>query len=77
MYLQCLSVKPKFQLKPMNLTVKEGASAMFHCVAAGDPTPSVQWDRNNRVEGFISDRIKVFFLMKIIVKVHNNLVSGL
>jgi len=32
---------------------------MLHCVAVGDPTPVVRWDKNNRVSSFDPQRFKV------------------
>jgi len=32
---------------------------MLHCVAVGDPLPTVQWDRNNKVNSFDQQRFKV------------------
>lgn len=52
-------VKPKFKVKPHNSTVPEGLSAMLHCVAIGDPLPIIQWDKNNKVNGFDLNRFKV------------------
>ncbi|XP_029637043.1 inactive tyrosine-protein kinase 7 isoform X1 [Octopus sinensis] len=38
--------KPKFQVLPRNTTAYEGRRVMLHCVAIGDPKPSVWWDKN-------------------------------
>jgi len=35
---------------------------MLHCVAVGDPTPVVRWDKNNRVSSFDPQRFKVAVL---------------
>jgi len=32
---------------------------MLHCVAVGDPTPVVRWDKNNRVSSFDQRRFRV------------------
>ena len=53
------AVKPKFKVRPANTTAYEGYSTMLHCVAVGDPTPVVRWDKNNRVSSFDQRRFKV------------------
>jgi len=35
---------------------------MFHCVSTGDPTPTIQWDRNNKVDAFDLHRFKVSYV---------------
>lgn len=57
-----VAVKPKFKVRPTNTTTVEGHSVMLHCVATGDPTPTIQWDRNNRVDAFDLQRFKVSYL---------------
>ena len=52
-------MKPRFKVRPVNTTVVEGHSVMLHCVATGDPTPTIQWDRNNKVDAFDLHRFKV------------------
>ena len=42
------AVKPQFKVKPKNTTAYEGYPVTLHCVATGDPTPTIQWDRNNK-----------------------------
>jgi len=56
------AVKPKFKVRPANTTAYEGYSTMLHCVAVGDPTPVVRWDKNNRVSSFDQDRFRVGLL---------------
>jgi len=51
-------VKPRMKVRPVNTTTIEGHSVMLHCVATGDPTPTIQWDRNNKVDGFDLKRFK-------------------
>jgi len=46
-------------VRPSNTTAYEGYSTMLHCVAVGDPTPVVRWDKNNRVSSFDPERFKV------------------
>jgi len=53
------TVKPKFKVRPANTTAYEGYSTMLHCVAVGDPTPIVRWDKNNRVSSFDKQRFTV------------------
>jgi len=43
----------------MNTTIVEGRAVMLHCVVTGEPTPTVQWDRNNKVDAFDLQRFKV------------------
>jgi len=52
-------VKARFKVRPVNTTVVEGHSVMLHCVATGDPTPTIRWDRNNEVDAFDLQRFKV------------------
>jgi PTK7 protein tyrosine kinase 7 len=52
-------VKPKFKVKPHNTTAYEGYSVMLHCVAIGDPPPTIQWDKNSQVNAFDIRRFKV------------------
>ena len=56
--LHC-AVKPRFKVKPVNRTAYEGHSVMMHCVAIGDPSPTVLWDKNNRVDALDFRRFKV------------------
>jgi len=53
------AVKPRFKVKPTNTTAYEGHSLMLHCIAIGDPTPTVLWDKNNRVDALDFRRFKV------------------
>jgi len=53
------AVKPKFKVRPVNTTIVEGRTVMLHCVATGDPPPTIQWDRNNKVDAFDLQRFKV------------------
>ena len=55
----CLTVKPRFKLKPQNTTAVEGYPTMIHCMATGDPLPTIHWDKNNQVNGFDVRRFKV------------------
>ena len=56
------AVRPRFKVRPVNTTAYEGYSTMLHCVAVGDPTPVVRWDKNNRVSSFDKQRFTVSFL---------------
>lgn len=48
-------VAPKFSVKPQNTTeVMEGQQLMLHCMADGDPRPTITWDKNGEVNGFDS-----------------------
>jgi len=46
-------------MRPANTTAYEGQSLMMHCIAIGDPTPTVLWDKNNRVDALDFRRFKV------------------
>lgn len=46
-------------MKPRNTTALEGYPVMIHCVAIGDPQPTIHWDKNNQVNGFDVKRFKV------------------
>lgn len=48
-----VSVAPKFSIAPKNPTeATEGHPIMIHCVVEGDPKPTVQWDKNLRMNDF-------------------------
>ncbi|KAK2149181.1 hypothetical protein LSH36_463g04044, partial [Paralvinella palmiformis] len=51
-------VKPHFTVKPKNTTAYEGYPAILHCVAEGNPTPNIEWDKNNVVNGFNKERFR-------------------
>lgn len=55
-------VRPKLKVKPFNTTIHEGNSAMMHCVATGDPRPTIEWDKNNRINAYDQSRFKVVLL---------------
>jgi len=55
----CSAVKPRFKVKPANTTAYDGHSLMMHCVAIGDPSPTVLWDKNDRVDAIDYRRFKV------------------
>ena len=52
-------MKPKFKVRPANTTAYEGYSTMLHCVAVGDPTPVIHWNKYSREGPLDSDRFKV------------------
>ncbi|KAK3595006.1 hypothetical protein CHS0354_003731 [Potamilus streckersoni] len=49
---------PSFQIKPLNTTVYEGQTVMLHCLALGDPKPSIIWDKNYFADGWDLSRFK-------------------
>lgn len=52
-----LIVSPKFSVLPKNPTiVNEGASVALDCVVEGDPKPTIQWDRNLKMNDFDKSR---------------------
>jgi len=54
-------VKPRFIVKPTNMTAYEGHSLMMHCVAIGDPLPTILWDKNDKVDVLDFRRFKVIW----------------
>ena len=42
---------PAITTSPSNVTVGNGATAVFHCQARGDPTPAVTWLKSGVVIG--------------------------
>ncbi|XP_049864534.1 inactive tyrosine-protein kinase 7-like [Schistocerca gregaria] len=53
-------VTPKFTVLPQNPTrAYEGHSVMIHCIAEGDPKPTIKWDRNSNFSALEQDRFTV------------------
>ncbi|XP_059479817.1 inactive tyrosine-protein kinase 7-like [Neocloeon triangulifer] len=53
-------VAPKFIVVPQNpMEAVEGNPVMFHCVVEGDPKPTVQWDKDTKINSFDKKRITV------------------
>ena len=67
MYL-CLE-RPKFQLQPSNTTAYEEHSILLHCVATGDPRPTIYWDKNQLYENWDSSRFTVPMLCQTLYRV--------
>ncbi|KAL0273509.1 UNVERIFIED_CONTAM: hypothetical protein PYX00_006148 [Menopon gallinae] len=54
-------VSPKFKIKPLNPTeVVEGSPVTLHCVADGDPAPTIKWDKNGEINGLDPQRFQIF-----------------
>jgi Immunoglobulin I-set domain. len=54
------TVTPKFVVYPQNPTEAfEGYPVMMHCIAEGDPKPTIKWDRNSNFSGFDRNRFRV------------------
>ncbi|XP_069698468.1 inactive tyrosine-protein kinase 7 isoform X2 [Periplaneta americana] len=54
-------VTPKFRVFPQNPTeAYEGYPVMIHCIAEGDPKPTIKWDRNSNFSAFDRNRFHVF-----------------
>ncbi|XP_012151673.1 tyrosine-protein kinase-like otk isoform X1 [Megachile rotundata] len=54
------SVAPKFTIQPQNPTEAiEGYPVMLHCAADGDPKPTIQWDRDSRMNNLNNSRFEV------------------
>lgn len=50
-------VAPKFTMLPKNPTEAiEGFSIMLDCIAEGDPKPTIQWDKNLKMNDFNHSR---------------------
>lgn len=48
---------PKFSVLPKNpTTVVEGQSVWLDCVVEGDPKPTIQWDKNLKMNQFDKSR---------------------
>ncbi|XP_017770626.1 PREDICTED: tyrosine-protein kinase-like otk [Nicrophorus vespilloides] len=54
-------VSPKFTVVPKNPTeAHEGSALMIDCVVEGDPKPTVQWEKNLRLNDFDKTRFTIF-----------------
>lgn len=50
-------VAPKFSVQPKNPTQAiEGSSVAIDCVVEGDPKPTIQWDKNSKMNDFDHSR---------------------
>uniref|UniRef100_A0A3Q0KTG6 Axon guidance protein n=1 Tax=Schistosoma mansoni TaxID=6183 RepID=A0A3Q0KTG6_SCHMA len=47
---------PAFSVTPDDLTVNEGETAVFHCIAAGHPLPSIYWELPDKTPIFPGDQ---------------------
>nr|XP_022915980.1 tyrosine-protein kinase-like otk isoform X2 [Onthophagus taurus] len=53
-------VAPKFSILPKTPTEAiEGTSVWIDCVVEGDPKPTIQWDKNSKMNDFDNARFKV------------------
>ncbi|KAG7201881.1 hypothetical protein KM043_004596 [Ampulex compressa] len=53
-------ISPKFTIQPQNPTEAiEGYPVMLHCAAEGDPKPTIQWDKDSRMNNLNSPRFEV------------------
>ncbi|XP_076657921.1 tyrosine-protein kinase-like otk [Halictus rubicundus] len=53
-------IAPKFTIQPQNPTEAiEGYSVMLHCAAEGDPKPTIQWDKDSRMNNLNNSRFEV------------------
>ncbi|XP_015603298.1 inactive tyrosine-protein kinase 7 [Cephus cinctus] len=53
-------IAPKFTIKPEDPTESiEGYPVMLHCAAEGDPKPTIQWDKDSRMNNLNSPRFEV------------------
>ncbi|KYN35177.1 Tyrosine-protein kinase-like 7 [Trachymyrmex septentrionalis] len=51
---------PKFTVQPQNPTEAiEGYPVMLHCAAEGDPKPTIQWDKDSRMNNLDNPRFEV------------------
>lgn len=44
-----LIVRPKFKVSPKNTTIPAGSWVMLNCLAVGEPTPYLQWDKDGQI----------------------------
>ncbi|KAM8822022.1 protein sidekick-1-like [Synchiropus picturatus] len=63
-HLLVSSVSPVFTSPPTDLTVTEGAAALFSCQTSGAPTPAVTWRRGSQVVASGSVRLARFTLLQ-------------
>ncbi|CAI2730960.1 unnamed protein product [Schistosoma spindalis] len=47
---------PAFSVTPDDLTVNEGETAVFHCIAAGHPLPAIYWELPDKTPIFPGDQ---------------------
>ncbi|KYN01458.1 Tyrosine-protein kinase-like 7, partial [Cyphomyrmex costatus] len=53
-------IAPKFTVQPQNPTEAiEGYPVMLHCAAEGDPKPTIQWDKDSRMNNLDNPRFEV------------------
>ncbi|XP_043676096.1 tyrosine-protein kinase-like otk [Vespula pensylvanica] len=53
-------IAPKFTIQPQNPTEAiEGYPVMLHCAAEGDPKPTIQWDKDSRMNNLENPRFEV------------------
>ncbi|KAH3873129.1 hypothetical protein DPMN_036355 [Dreissena polymorpha] len=52
--------RPRFQHLPANKTAYEGHSMMLHCVASGDPRPSITWEKNQIRDNWDRNRFTIY-----------------
>ncbi|XP_078047584.1 tyrosine-protein kinase-like otk [Augochlora pura] len=53
-------IAPKFTIQPLNPTeAVEGYPVMLHCAAEGDPKPTIQWDKDSRMNNLNNSRFEV------------------
>ncbi|XP_076669131.1 inactive tyrosine-protein kinase 7 [Andrena cerasifolii] len=53
-------IAPKFTIQPQNPTEAiEGYPVMLHCAAEGDPKPTIQWDKDSRMNNLNNSRFEV------------------
>lgn len=57
LFLFSILVSPRFTVLPQNPTdVYEGNPVVMDCVAQGDPTPAIHWDKNSNMDSFDKNR---------------------
>ncbi|XP_067142021.1 inactive tyrosine-protein kinase 7-like isoform X1 [Centruroides vittatus] len=52
-------VMPTFSIQPTDTEAYEGYPVILDCKASGDPPPTIQWDKNNALNGFDKKRFRV------------------
>lgn len=62
-------VAPKFTVQPQNPTEAiEGYPVMLHCAAEGDPKPTIQWDKDSRMNNLENTRFEVLSNGSLFIK---------
>lgn len=61
----------------MNVTAYEEHSIMLHCVATGDPKPTIYWDKNQLQENWDPNRFTVSTTITFVCGVGHVIIHGM